>query len=90
MVNFEEVIIGTKLKIVNSWLPECNQNPDGLMDCYLGRVVTVKKLWSDRKHLFIEEDSGRWLWNEKCFEYIVEDFDFEAYEVDFSMLLGGV
>ena len=89
MVDFKEVTKGTKLKIIDSWVYGCNQNLDGLMDIWLGAEVTVDGYWNTGSVL-IEEDEGEWAWNEKCFEYIVEDSDFEVYEVDFSMLLGGV
>lgn len=89
MVDFKEVAKGTKLKIIDSWVPGCNQNSDGLMDVWLGKEVTVEGYWSFYA-VRLKEDKGRWAWNERCFEYIVEDSDFEVCEVDFSMLLGGV
>lgn len=82
-----------RVKIVDQWLDGCNQNDNGLMDKYLGQVVTISDMIFAAA--LIEEDkkdSQRWYWNEHCFDYIVEDEseDFEpASDSDFLSFLFG-
>lgn len=76
MVNLDVLAPGVKVKIVDEWEAGCGQNVDGLMDKYLGKIVTI-----------LDEDSGdcrfrvggHWAWNSYCFDYIVDsnEPDFE-------------
>lgn len=43
MIDIETLAPGTKVKIVDEWRPSCGQNVEGLMDKYLGQIVTVSK-----------------------------------------------
>lgn len=92
MVPIEMLSPGMRVKIVDEWNDGCRQNPSGLMDKYLGQIVTVLDTYGPRL-IRIEEDAGdyggqgggHWCWNEYCFEYIVEDEiqgDFEASSKD--------
>lgn len=59
----------------------------GLMDKYLGQIVTILDVDVDEDTATIEEDSGdcrfrvggHWAWNPYCFDYIVDsdESDFE-------------
>lgn len=85
---------GMRVKIVDQWNGNCCQNIEGLMDKYLGQIVTVAEISGG--DVFIEEDrddeNQRWFWNSYCFDYIVEDEpeDFEpASESEFLSFLFG-
>lgn len=81
MVNIQCLSPGMKVKIVDEWSPNCHRNPDGNMDKYLGRIVTILEVLND--FATIEEDTGdgprhqegHWRWNKYCFDYIVCDED---------------
>lgn len=85
MVNIDDLSPGMRLKIVDSWNSHSNENSEGLMDKYLGLIVTILKI--DGRTIYIEEDSGdcefqwggHWAWNSYCFDYIVDsnEPDFE-------------
>lgn len=86
MVPIEALLPGMRVKIVDQWSKICGQNSDGLMDKYLGRVVTVLSVY--RTFVYIEEDSGdfpfdgggHWAWGRHCFDYIVKDETQEDFE----------
>lgn len=81
MVNIQDISPGMRVKIVDKWIQNCNRNPDGLMDKYLGKIVTILEVLYDSA--IIEEDTGdgprhqegHWRWNKYCFDYIVYDED---------------
>lgn len=41
MVNLDVLAPGIRVKIVDEWKPGCGQNVNGLMDKYLGQIVTI-------------------------------------------------
>lgn len=60
--------VGDKVRIVEEWNDECNQNRLGLMDKWLGKVMTVRSIESC--YYRMEEDFGEnvgdgWAWGEK-------------------------
>lgn len=62
--------VGDKVRIIDKWVAGCNQNRAGQMDHWLGKVMTICKIFDNRAY-FMEEDRGEhcgdgWLWNEKC------------------------
>ncbi len=81
MVDIQELSPGMRVKIVDKWNQNCNRNPDGRMDKYLGKIVTILEVLYGAA--IIEEDTddgpshqgGHWRWNEYCFDYIVYDED---------------
>lgn len=87
MVNLDVLAPGIRVKIVDEWKPGCGQNVNGLMDKYLGQIVTILDVDVDEDTATIEEDSGDcrfrvdgyWAWNSYCFDYIVDsdESDFE-------------
>jgi len=99
MVPIEHLSPGMRVKIVDHWVSGCNQNSKGLMDKYLGQVVTVLNVHDG--YVTIEEDFGEsisikrnhhWAWNSKCIDHIVEDeqADFTPASNDeiFSFIFG--
>lgn len=58
MVNLDVLAPGVKVKIVDEWEAGCGQNVDGLMDKYLGKIVTILDVDVDEDMATIEEDSG--------------------------------
>lgn len=87
MIDINDLRIGSKVKVVDKWNSSCGQNCEGLMDKYLGQVVTVLEI--SRDTIRIEEDegdcpfhqSGRWSWNAHCFEYILDDMCGEDFDI---------
>ena len=87
MVNLDVLAPGIRVKIVDEWKPGCGQNVNGLMDKYLGPIVTILDVDVDEDTATVEEDSGdcrfrvdgHWAWNSYCFDYIVDsdESDFE-------------
>lgn len=87
---------GMRVKIIDQWVRGCRQNHEGLMDKYLGQTVTIHSV--DGRYAYIEEDAGdchvheggHWRWFPECFDYIVDDEDFEpASESEFLSFLFG-
>lgn len=98
MVPVEMLSPGMRVKIVDSWNDRCGQNYDGLMDKYLGQIVTVLEVRG--RTVLIEEDAGEcehqadghWIWNSWCFDYIAyerqEDFEVSSKDEILSFILG--
>ena len=73
---------GDKVRIVSEWDwdGKCGQNLSGLMDRWLGQIMTVREVYED-DWCFMEEDKdtihvnekGGWAWNRYCIEEIVTD-----------------
>lgn len=51
-----EYQVGDRVRIVSEWNNGCYQNPEGLMDCWLGATMTIKS-W-DGGFYQMEEDAG--------------------------------
>ena len=64
MVNIDSLHVGDLVKIVDAWVPGCDQNDEGYMDKYLGKMVTVRSVCDD--YIRIEEDNDdpqqSWYW----------------------------
>lgn len=100
MVPIEMLSPGMRVKIVDQWNEQCFQNNRGLMDKYLGQVVTVLDVQGGSVR--IEKDAGdcefqeggHWSWGAFCFDCIVvEDEERENFEIAdiseiFSLLYG--
>ena len=58
--------VGDKVRIVSKWTTECNQNPLGYMDKWLGKVMTIRAIEGDmyRMKEDIHESLLGWCWNE--------------------------
>lgn len=59
MVNLDALAPGIRVKIVDEWKPGCGQNVNGLMDKYLGQIVTILDVDVDEDTATIEEDRWR-------------------------------
>lgn len=79
MVPVKMLLPGMRVKIVDEWNSGCGQNVEGLMDKYLGQIVTVLEIQGGI--VTIEEDAGdckfrtggHWVWGSMCFDCIIED-----------------
>lgn len=64
---------GDRVQVVDHWPANraACQNPEGLMDRYLGAVVTIDGLFDhynpDPRYI-IKEDNHKWCWNNACFK----------------------
>lgn len=58
--------VGDRVRIVSEWNNECHQNPEGLMDRWLGATMTIRKVLGDC--YLMKEDIGErrkdsgWYW----------------------------
>ena len=85
---FESLRPGDKVKIIDAWLPKkdesyalgpCNENINGEMDHWLGKIMTVKSHLGSSVRM--EEDSEEnwhgygeptgWYWNRCCIDEII-------------------
>lgn len=85
MVNIHTLNRGDKVKIIDKWCIGCCQNINGLMDRYLGSIMTVKNV--EFAHVEFYEDAadrdGRgWQWVPATIECVVCDDkeDVDSYE----------
>lgn len=84
MVDLDLLKRGTRVKIVDEWVPGCRQNRSGYMDKYLGQIVTIQYVNSE--YALIEEDGDdtvyKWFWYPAAFECIIdEDADKERFDI---------
>lgn len=71
MVDTSTLCVGDKVRIVSEWNSDCNENSEGLMDKYLGKVMTVQR--SNEWQARMLEDGGRWAWNEFTIAEVIDD-----------------
>ena len=87
--------VGDKVRIVSEWGEGCLQNPDGYMDKWLGKIMTIRGVTKNCGKLAykmkerLEENRGLgWCWNEKCIAGIANKFNVgELYKVGDESLL---
>ena len=77
IVKQDKYEVGDKVKIIDKWVDGCHENPEGEMDKWLGKIMTIREVsFNDYK---MEEDKTEncgtgWYWNNKCIEgKVVED-----------------
>ena len=73
---FEKLKVGDKVKIVDEWVGE-GQNDDGLMDKWLGKVMTIREILTNSLKMVEDKDKWYpegWFWDRKMIEKKVEDF----------------
>ena len=61
--------VGDKVRIVSKWGKNCCQSPNGKMDKWLGKVMTVRDVGITLYRMVedIEDnESGGWVWTENC------------------------
>lgn len=77
IVKQDKYEVGDKVKIIDKWVDGCHENPEGEMDKWLGKIMTIREVNSDTYKT--EEDKTEhlgsgWYWNNKCIEgKVVED-----------------
>lgn len=86
--------VGDRVKIIDKWKPyeRCKQNNCGLMDRWLGTVMTIKKI--DGEYYIMEEDAGtrtdgwndHWYWNEHCIAGLANNTSEIDNQLFYSML----
>lgn len=68
--------VGDKVRIVSSWNNNTNENDEGAMDHWLGKVMTIRGYYCGM-YLMKEDvgESGRdgWLWNDACIAGLASD-----------------
>ena len=55
--------------IVNKWNPMCGENDEGLMEHWLGQVMTIRSVNEMCYRMEEDKDEGYhngWCWNEYC------------------------
>ena len=77
MVYIKTLVPGDCVKIVDRWVDGCHANPDGEMDHWLGKIMTVREVWNDyvKMEEDIEEWNGGWSWFSPALDCIVENDD---------------
>lgn len=73
----EDMKIGMKVKIKSYKKRPISWNNNGLMDHYIGKIVTIKGF--DNKFVYIEEDD-RYLYNGEDSKWHFRFENFEEYE----------
>ena len=69
--------IGDKVRIVDSWNENTNENKDGSMDHWLGKIMTIRDVRYNH-YYYMEEDRDEylgdgWQWNEACIAGLASD-----------------
>jgi len=64
-----ELKVGDRVKVINKWVGYMGQNPDGLMDKYLGKEFTIEALGSihpkyGQRFKAVEKGFNEWTWSE--------------------------
>ena len=93
MVALEDLMVGMKVRIVQEWVPGCVQNSKGMMDKWLGRIMTVRKLCKGSVKMEEDKTEGLsedgWCWFPNAIDYIIEDEDDDVFasNSEFSSLI---
>lgn len=84
--DFYSLKSGDKVKIVDAWLPKeddeddcgpCNENEEGKMDHWLGKVMAVREVYNFSNDVRMVEDihegvnADGWYWNRYCIDKIL-------------------
>ena len=80
MVNIFDFMPGDRVRIVKKWPPGCKQNPEGRMDHWLGKVMTVRCVYD--RYVKMREDIGEWHgdgWS--WFDNMIERMEDNEYQV---------
>lgn len=74
-VTLDNIKIGMKLRVKHYDKRPNTWNPDGLMDKYMGKIVTVKSITPKESIRILEDQTDRrngggWVWSACNFEYV--------------------
>lgn len=74
---FKQLKVGDKVKIVDKWVG-VDQNHEGLMDKWLGKVMTIREILSTDLKMVEDKDENNflegWFWDRYMIEKKIEDF----------------
>ena len=87
MIDTSTLYPGDKVRIVSKWCDGCGANPSGLMDKYLGTIMTVD--YANKYRACMVEDGGRWSWNGMTIVEIIDDNIEPATQEELIALLMG-
>lgn len=84
-----DIQIGDQILIVDHWVSGCAQNSSGMMDKYLGKILTINYIYRQNESYFscrAKEDSGFWLWNHNCIAKVIKSYEKEMknFSVDLT------
>lgn len=85
MIDISMLQVGDKIRVVDVWPAEGRHNREGLMDEYLGQILTVRNINTRRKFCQVWEDADGgydldgWAWYPELIDEIVSE---EADEID--------
>lgn len=70
IVKCDRYEVGDRVKIVDRWDDNTYENADGLMDKWLGKIMTIRRVARDYRMVedIDENDGGGWFWNKHCIE----------------------
>ena len=89
MIDIKSLHPGDRVRIVYMWNNNSNENIDGLMDEYLGAIMTVHKTIPEHNCVEMEEDEQEWWWNGFTIaEVIDDDIQPATQEELFALLMG--
>lgn len=83
--DFDSLKPGDKVKIIDAWLPKeghrarslCDENEEGRMDHWLGKIMTVRRVNISTNTVSMVEDANEriradgWYWNRYCIDKIL-------------------
>lgn len=84
-----DIKVGDQILIVDRWVSGCAQNSSGMMDKYLGQILTISCICTQSEGYFsccTKEDNGRWLWNHKCITKVIKSYEkeMENFSIDLT------
>ena len=89
MIDIKFLHPGDRVRIVSMWNNDSNENSDGLMDEYLGTIMTVHKTNLEYNYVKMEEDGQAWAWNKFTIAEVVDDDIEPATQEELLALLMG-
>lgn len=90
MLDIYELMHGDRVRIVSKWGPNSQHNPYGLMDHWLGQIMTVREVYGGHVKMMedIDEYDGNtlpgWNWDNDMIECIVYEEDWQK-DMDFCV-----
>lgn len=81
MIDISMLQVGDKIRVVDAWPEEGRYNDIGLMDKYLGQILTVRTTNTDEGYCCVYEDMHDrpepmgWCWYSELIDEIVSEED---------------
>ncbi len=70
VLKLEDIKVGMKLRVRKFNKRPWYWNSDGLMDKYMGQVVTVEKVEKESSLPILIKEDHNWYWDPSDFEYV--------------------